>query len=121
MSSGPCRGRTWYNPRREHHSLRSRVPARRRRVRRARITLRDRNLHRRGSGRRRSRRQCDLPGRGKLCGRAIAHKTERGLVRLRIADNDALAAACDELLSKAVPEDGEVEVLVSAMVTATAN
>ena len=27
----------------------------------------------------------------------------RGLVRLRIADTDALAAACDELLSKAVP------------------
>ena len=49
------------------------------------------------------------------CGRAIAHKTERGLVRLRIADTDALAAACDELLAKAVPEDGTVEILVSTM------
>ena len=57
-----------------------------------------------------------FPVVAKLCGRAIAHKTERGLVRLRIADTDALAAACDELLSKAVPDDGEVEVLVSTMV-----
>ncbi len=52
----------------------------------------------------------------KLCGRAIAHKTERGLVRLRIADADSLRTACDELLGKAVPEDGDVEVLVSSMV-----
>ncbi len=52
----------------------------------------------------------------KLCGRAIAHKTERGLVRLGIADEATLRTACDELLAKAVPEDGEVEVLVSSMV-----
>lgn len=52
----------------------------------------------------------------KLCGRAIAHKTERGLVRLGIADADALRAACVELLGKALPEDGRVEVLVSSMV-----
>lgn len=52
----------------------------------------------------------------KLCGRAIAHKTERGLVRLRIGDADALRAACDELLAKAMPDDGAVEVLVSSMV-----
>ncbi|MEM9465773.1 MAG: acetate--CoA ligase family protein [Actinomycetota bacterium] len=57
-----------------------------------------------------------FPVVAKLCGRAIAHKTERGLVRLRIADRDALAVACDELLAKAVPEDGAVEVLVSSMV-----
>ena len=57
-----------------------------------------------------------FPVVAKLCGRAIAHKTERGLVRLRLGDRDALAAACDELLAKAVPEDGDVEVLVSTMV-----
>ena len=34
-----------------------------------------------------------FPVVAKLCGRAIAHKTERGLVRLRIPDVDALAAA----------------------------
>ena len=52
----------------------------------------------------------------KLCGRAIAHKTERGLVRLRLADETALRAACDELLAAARPEDGDVELLVSTMV-----
>lgn len=52
----------------------------------------------------------------KLCGRAIAHKTERGLVRLGLRDRDALTAACDELLTKAVPEDGKIELLVSTMV-----
>ena len=57
-----------------------------------------------------------FPVVAKLCGRAMAHKTERGLVRLRIADADALAEACDELLAKAVPEDGAVEILVSTMV-----
>ena len=57
-----------------------------------------------------------FPVVAKLCGRAIAHKTERGLVRLRLGDRDALAAACDELLAKARPEDGAVEVLVSTMV-----
>lgn len=52
----------------------------------------------------------------KLCGRAIAHKTERGLVRLRLADEAALRAACDELLAAARPDDGDVELLVSTMV-----
>jgi hypothetical protein len=52
----------------------------------------------------------------KLCGDKIAHKTERGLVRLRITSSDELRNACDELLEAARPEDGEVEVLVSTMV-----
>lgn len=52
----------------------------------------------------------------KLCGRAIAHKTERGLVRLRLADDDALRVACDELLAAARADDGPVELLVSSMV-----
>ncbi|MCH7789034.1 MAG: acetate--CoA ligase family protein [Acidobacteria bacterium] len=52
----------------------------------------------------------------KLCGDRIAHKTERGLIRLRIADSAALSVACDELLAAATPEDGEVEVLISTMV-----
>ena len=51
----------------------------------------------------------------KLCGRAIAHKTERGLVRLRLRDREALAEACDELLALSRPEDGAVELLVSSM------
>lgn len=52
----------------------------------------------------------------KLCGRSIAHKTERGLIRLRLADAEALSVACDELLDAARPTDGEVELLVSTMV-----
>ncbi len=52
----------------------------------------------------------------KLCGRAIAHKTERGLVRLRVGDEAALRVATEELLAAARPEDGEVGVLVSTMV-----
>ncbi len=52
----------------------------------------------------------------KLCGRKIAHKTERGLVRLRINDEEALRSAGDDLLAATRPEDGEVELLVSSMV-----
>ena len=51
----------------------------------------------------------------KLCGRQIAHKSERGLVRLGITDQTALQTACDDLLAAARPSDGEVEVLVSSM------
>ena len=53
----------------------------------------------------------------KLCGDAIAHKTERGLVRLRLADRSAVHAASTELLGAARPEDGDVGVLVAPMVS----
>ena len=53
----------------------------------------------------------------KLCGAAIAHKTERGLVRLGVMGDDRVAAAADELLGLARPEDGPVEVLVAEMVS----
>jgi len=52
----------------------------------------------------------------KLCGRAIAHKSERGLIRLGLADPGAVATAAAELLAAATPADGEVGVLVGAMV-----
>jgi succinyl-CoA synthetase beta subunit len=52
----------------------------------------------------------------KLCGASIAHKTERGLVRLGLGDADAVRAAADELLAAATAEDGEVGVLVAPMV-----
>lgn len=57
-----------------------------------------------------------FPVVAKLNGDAIAHKTERGLVRLNLADADAVRAAAQELLDKATPEDGEVGVLVAPMV-----
>ena len=52
----------------------------------------------------------------KLCGDAIAHKTERGLVRLRLADAAAVQAAATDLLDAATPDDGPVQVLVAPMV-----
>lgn len=52
----------------------------------------------------------------KLCGRAIAHKTERGLVRLNLNDDTALKAACEDLLAQRQPDDGDVELLVSSMI-----
>ncbi len=52
----------------------------------------------------------------KLCGPAIAHKTERGLVRLGVADRGAVERAASSLLALATPGDGEVGVLVSEMV-----
>jgi acetyl-CoA synthetase (ADP-forming) len=53
----------------------------------------------------------------KLCGRAIAHKTERGLVKLGLRDGAAVAAAGAELLAAAHPDDGDVGLLVGAMVS----
>jgi acetate---CoA ligase (ADP-forming) subunit beta len=57
-----------------------------------------------------------FPVVAKLCGDGIAHKTERGIVRLGLADPDAVEAATGELLAAARPEDGEVGVLVAPMV-----
>jgi len=51
----------------------------------------------------------------KLGGAGIAHKTERGLVRLGLVDDDAVETAAAELLAAARPEDGEVHLLVAPM------
>jgi acetyl-CoA synthetase (ADP-forming) len=51
----------------------------------------------------------------KLCGPTIAHKTERGLVRLGLPDAAAVEAAAADLLEAARPEDGRVGVLVGRM------
>ena len=53
----------------------------------------------------------------KLCGDAIAHKTERGLVRLRLGDAAAVERAAADLLAAATPADGPVSVLVAPMVS----
>jgi acetyl-CoA synthetase (ADP-forming) len=52
----------------------------------------------------------------KLVGDAIAHKTERGLVRLGLADAGAVRDAATDLLATARPDDGDVAVLVAPMV-----
>ena len=55
----------------------------------------------------------------KLVGDAIAHKTERGLVRLGLRDADAVRDAAQALLAAARPEDGDVAVLVAPMLQGT--
>ncbi len=52
----------------------------------------------------------------KVCGDAIAHKTERNLVRLGLADVAAMRAAAAELLALRRPEDGDATLLVAEMI-----
>lgn len=56
-----------------------------------------------------------LPVVLKLGGNAIAHKTERGLVRLGLGDASSIEEAAGDLLAAARPEDGEVHLLVAPM------
>jgi acetyl-CoA synthetase (ADP-forming) len=49
----------------------------------------------------------------KLGGDKIAHKTERGLVRLRLNNPEAVAEAASSLLAAATPADGEVHLLIA--------
>jgi acetyltransferase len=60
--------------------------------------------------------QMSLPVVAKLCGPSIAHKTERGLVKLNLQTLGDVSKAVDDLLGAAVPADGEVEVLIAPMV-----
>lgn len=55
----------------------------------------------------------------KLCGDAIAHKTERGLVKLQLGDSAAVESAASFLLAAATPEDGPVQLLIAPMLKAT--
>lgn len=60
-----------------------------------------------------------FPVVAKLGGDKIAHKTERGLVRLRLGDAAAVRQAATDLFAAATPADGEVHVLVAPMVSGT--
>ena len=60
-----------------------------------------------------------FPVVAKLGGDKIAHKTERGLVRLRLADATAVRQAATDLFAAATTADGEVHVLVAPMVSGT--
>lgn len=61
-------------------------------------------------------RAIDFPVVAKLNGDRIAHKTERGLVRLNIKEADSLAESVTALFGAARAEDGSVSVLVAPMV-----
>ena len=52
----------------------------------------------------------------KLCGPSLAHKSERGLVRLGLDNPEAVRSAAADLLAAATDDDGEVALLVSEMV-----
>ena len=52
----------------------------------------------------------------KLNGDSIAHKTERGLVRLKLANREAVEQAATQLLAMATPEDGAVQLLIAKMI-----
>jgi acetyl-CoA synthetase (ADP-forming) len=52
----------------------------------------------------------------KLCGPGVAHKTERGLVRLGLRGDEDVREAAETLLAAARPEDGSVGILVAPMV-----
>jgi succinyl-CoA synthetase beta subunit len=52
----------------------------------------------------------------KLCGSGVAHKTERGLVRLGLRGDDEVRHAAGDLLAAARPDDFAVGVLVAPMV-----
>jgi acetate---CoA ligase (ADP-forming) subunit beta len=58
-----------------------------------------------------------LPVAVKLCGEHIAHKTERGLVRLGLAEVEAVRSAATELFAAAIPDDGVTGVLVAPMLS----
>jgi acetyl-CoA synthetase (ADP-forming) len=53
----------------------------------------------------------------KLCGRGIAHKTERDLVRLDVSDADQVRRDTADLLARRLPEESDAGVLVQAMVS----
>jgi acetyl-CoA synthetase (ADP-forming) len=55
----------------------------------------------------------------KLGGEGIAHKTERGLVRLGLGSEERVRDAAADLLAAATPGDGEVHLLVAAMLRAS--
>lgn len=57
-----------------------------------------------------------FPVAAKLCGPGIAHKTERGLVRLGLRDAESVAGATAELLAAATPEDDATGVLIAPMI-----
>ena len=52
----------------------------------------------------------------KLAGDGIAHKTERGLVRVGLGDRASVLREAHELLARATPEDGPVALLVAERV-----
>ncbi len=62
-------------------------------------------------------RDLGVPVALKLCGRGIAHKTERNLVRLSLTGDEAVTRAAKELLAAKTDDDREADLLVCPMVS----
>jgi acetyl-CoA synthetase (ADP-forming) len=58
-----------------------------------------------------------LPVALKLCGRGIAHKTERNLVRVGVMDEDDVRYEAEDLLAHRRPHEKDARVLVQPFVT----
>ncbi|HEX5367261.1 MAG TPA: acetate--CoA ligase family protein [Acidimicrobiales bacterium] len=67
----------------------------------------------------RAARDVGYPVVAKLGGPGIAHKTERGLVRLGLGSEAQVREAAASLLAAATPEDGDVHLLVAPHLRAT--
>ena len=52
----------------------------------------------------------------KLCGRGIAHKTERGLVRLGLAQRDEVLRSAEQLLARRGPTESHAQLLIAPMI-----
>jgi len=52
----------------------------------------------------------------KLCGRGIAHKTERDLIRLELLEEDEVHIQAEELLARRGPDESDAGVLVTTMI-----
>jgi acetyltransferase len=64
----------------------------------------------------RAAQELGFPAVVKLCGPAIAHKSERNLVRLDLGDEASVRAAATDLLALRSPEDADASLLVAEMV-----
>ncbi len=64
----------------------------------------------------RAAQELGFPAVVKLCGPAIAHKSERNLVRLDLGDVASVRAAATDLLARRRPEDAGASLLVAEMV-----
>ena len=60
--------------------------------------------------------QLGYPVAIKLCGRGIAHKTERGLVRLGLTDSDDVQRHAEALLEARREDERDAKLLVSPMI-----
>ncbi|MFZ9779622.1 MAG: acetate--CoA ligase family protein, partial [Ilumatobacteraceae bacterium] len=57
-----------------------------------------------------------FPVVAKLIGERLAHKSERGLVRLGLGDAAAVRQACELLLAQRRNEDGDVRLLIAEQI-----